>query len=119
MGTEDLGEGLVGVDERTMRRPHERRVASLDCADEDLRPGSEVEIDGLREIRSRARVHERAECGEDDGHADGERDRHTDAERQLHEDAPSDERNRYPTPRTVSIESRPNGRSTFSRRYRT
>ncbi len=32
---------------------------------------------------------------------------------------PPSARNRYPAPRTVSIDARPNGRSTFSRRYRT
>ena len=54
--------------------------------------------------------------GEDHERQAREDEREPRADREPHHDS---FRRRYPTPRTVSIDRRPNGRSTFSRRYRT
>jgi hypothetical protein len=59
-------------------------------------------------------VHERPGGREHEQRRGGERQREPQADGQ-----PAHLRRRYPTPRTVSMEATPNGRSIFSRRYRT
>ena len=98
----------------------DRRLDPGDFARADERCDSrastlELVRDSLVEAGTETDVEERAERAENDCHHAGEDERESDPDRQPTQ-APASFRRRYPTPRTVSIDARPNGRSIFSRR---
>ena len=113
VGIDHLRERLVGLDQGRRRRRQEHAVRP----EERVRPRPEPDVDGVHQIGPQAEVEERTRRGEHDRDHQGGHEREPRPDRQAH--AAGSERNRYPDPRTVSIESRPNGRSTLFRRYRT
>ncbi len=107
---DDLGEGFVVPGGEVGVRPlltYERR--------EGPGPRGQALVELLLEGVAEPHVEERADRGQHDGHREGEGEGEPDADRQAAHD-PSSLRRRYPTPRTVSSDLRPKGRSTLSRR---
>jgi hypothetical protein len=112
---EHLAERLALLDQRPLRRA--QRAAVADERRDVLRARAELLVERAGQVGRDPLVHEPAGRQQHDGHRAREDERQPPADRQARHLSPS--RRRYPTPRTVSSESVPNGRSIFSRRYRT
>ena len=112
--TQDLSDALVALEAR-----HGGRAEALGRAGHRGRhrgrPGAQAAVQGAAELRLLTEVDERADGHQDDQERDGEGQGHLPADREAAHGAPGS-RSRYPTPRTVSIEAVPNGRSILSRR---
>ena len=80
---EDLGEGLVGIDEVASRLDH-GGILAVDRGRDDLGPGPQVQVDPLHEVRAQPRVHERPEACQHGGHANREGQRQPGSDRQAH-----------------------------------
>jgi hypothetical protein len=110
--SEQLGEALVCVG--SGGGEGRRRVARLQGGDDLGGARGQPLVDRLVERVGQPVVEEQAGRDEDDGHGQREGEREAEADRKpAHRHS---RRRRYPAPRTVSIELRPKGRSTFSRR---
>ena len=110
--SEQLGEALVRVGARAC----EGRLGISGPHGRDDVGGTRREalVDGLIERVGEPDVEEHAGRDEDDRHGEREGEGEAKADRKpAHRHS---RRSRYPAPRTVSIELRPKGRSTFSRR---
>ena len=104
--------GLLAAELRTV--PRDRAVV----LDEVQRvPALLNEVQRAVERAPEVLVEEQSGDGEDDGHRQAEGSRKPQPNRNAAQ--PPSARSRYPAPCTVSIAWRPNGRSIFSRRYRT
>ena len=113
---EYLSEVLLGLDEAAGGSFRERRLGVLGADERCDVVGARAQtlIQDLSELAIEPDVEERRQAGEHERH--GEREGETQAYPDRQPAQLSSLRNRYPTPRTVSIDARPNGRSIFSRR---
>ena len=116
VGVDHLCEALLVADETQVVEPR-LTVARCDRCEQRVAANAESLVHALVERRAEPDIEERPERREDDRHDDGEREREPNPDRQPAHAASPSFRSRYPAPRTVSIDSRPNGRSIFSRRY--
>ncbi len=112
----DLGERLAPLDERARRRRNGAAVGHE--RGEILRARAEALVERALEVGRDMAVREPPGGAEERGHREREGERQSEPDREPAHEPPSS-RSRYPAPRTVSIDCVPNGRSTFTRRYRT
>ncbi len=114
-GAEHLGEGRAPLGEGALAGLGTQRVAVLGQRAHVGGPRAQRLADRLVEVVAEADPDHQCAGHQHDRHHHGEREGEPDPYREAVEHPPS-ARRRYPAPRTVSIDSTSNGRSTFSRR---
>ena len=80
---QDLGEGLVGIDQMS-RRADQPRGPVRDAVHDDLRPRPQFHVDAVHQVVAHADVQEQPQRGQDDRHSHGERERHAQPQGEPH-----------------------------------
>jgi len=116
-GVDQLGVTLTLLEEPDASRRADARPGLLDENCDVLRPDLQLLVNRKVKVLAQADIQDAPSKDQHDRHRDGERRRDPYPNRRaVH--APLSVRNRYPAPRTVSSEARPNGRSILRRRWR-
>src|SRR6185295_4673805 len=112
---QELDEVVLRIGDPAAAHPRQAGPGATDDGGHVVRAPGEPVVDRLGQVSALAQVDEGRRRHQHEQHGEGESCREPNAYRQTAEDQASF-RSRYPAPRTVSIDSTPKGRSTFSRR---